>query len=40
MKKRAIKVGSHSSSRTEDIILGVVTALAYIGKTWNIKIKK
>jgi len=32
MKRREIKVGPHTSSRTEDIILGVATALANIGK--------
>jgi hypothetical protein len=38
MNWREIKVGPHSSSRTEEIILGVATTLAYIGKAWNIKI--
>jgi len=39
MKMREVKVGPHSSSRTEEIILRLVTALTYIGKAKNIKIK-
>jgi hypothetical protein len=37
MKRREIKAGPRSSSRTEEIMLRLATALAYIGKVWNIK---